>query len=105
MKIVTNISRTDISIDRIVIPPKSSHNWMNDELTLKTNRKLLKLQSMGIIQVSEIKEEIADEASLIKVKEPEIKEEELTEEEIEELKAKGAKGVKNKKKSTRKKGE
>lgn len=104
MKIVTNISRTDISIDRIVIPPKSSHNWMNDELTLKTNRKLLKLQSMGIIQVSEIKEEIADEASLIKVKEPEIKEE-LTEEEIEELKAKGAKGVKNKKKSTRKKGE
>ena len=87
MKIVTNISRTDISIDRIVIPPKSSHNWMNDELTLKINRKLLKLQSMGIIQVSEIKEE------------------ELTEEEIDELKAKGAKGVKNKKKSTRKKGE
>lgn len=105
MKIVTNISRIDISIDRIVIPPKSSHNWMNDELTLKINRKLLKLQSMGIIQVSEIKEEIADDASLIEVKEPEIKEEELTEEEIEELKAKGAKGVKNKKKSTRKKGE
>lgn len=105
MKTVTNISRRDISIEHIVISPKSNHIWMNNELTLKLNRKLLKLQSMGIIQVYETEEEKINNTSSIKVKEPEIKEEELTEEEIEELKAKGAKGVKNKKKSTRKKGE
>ena len=104
MKIVTNITNKSISISRIIILPKNNHIWRDEEITFELSRKLLKLQSLGMIIVQDIEDTLFETPSII-VEEPKMENTKNTKEEIEELKAKGAKGVKNKKKSTRKKGE
>lgn len=106
MKIVTNLNNQSISIQHVVIPPKSSHTWYDNELTFELNRKLYRLQSMGLIQVNVKEDEVITAPPIIE--EPKVEENinnNLTEDEIEELKAKGAKSTKSRKRNTRKKGE
>lgn len=106
MKIVTNLNSQSISIQHIIIPPKSNYIWYNNELTFELNRKLYRLQSMGLIQVNEKEDEVVTTPpSIEEDKSKEIINENLTEDEVEELKAKGAKNQKTRKRNTRKKGE
>lgn len=50
---VINIGNQAISLDHITINPKDNHTWLNSEIYFSLRRKIIKLRSMGLIQIEE----------------------------------------------------
>jgi len=78
---VINIGKQAISLDHITINPRDNHTWLNSEIYFSLRRKIIKLRSMGLIQIEEYSdlsdltiEEIPTEEPIIeeiKIEEPE----------------------------------
>ena len=100
---VINIGTQAISLDRITINPKDSHTWLNSEVSFSLRRKIIRLMSMGLIQVEE-SPDISVTLPIENNEPEEIKEEPIIEEvETEEVKPEIKETSKPKRKNTRKK--